>query len=367
MEQLTIQLPSHSYEVIIAKDAIDTFIEQNESALQSYDRIAIIADETVFSLYKEKLQQLFQKYSLDVVSYVVPKGEACKTFSVYGDVQSFLLKQRLTRDSLLIAFGGGAVGDLTGFVAATYMRGISFIQWPTTILAHDSAVGGKTAINLPEGKNMVGAFHQPEAVIFDTRLFDTLPQREWRSGMAELLKHAYISDAAWTEELLNDPSFVRPDMHLLPQRLIRGVDVKARIVEEDTFERGTRKFLNFGHTFGHAVEAATGFGTMSHGECIMVGMGYALLMSEKYGEITREETVDFLQFSLKQGYRYEPIFEHSFDTFYQYMKNDKKASYGEIHFVVLRKIGEPFVTKITEDESEEVFNTLRQLIKGMSV
>lgn len=367
MEQLKVHLPEKAYEVIIAKGAIDTFVAEQKEMLQMYDRIAMIVDETVFSLYETALQQLFSKHQLEIIYYVVPKGEACKTFAVYEGVQNYLLEHRLTRNSLLIAFGGGAVGDLTGFVAATYMRGISFIQWPTTILAHDSAVGGKTAINLPLGKNMVGAFYQPEAVVFDTDLFETLPMREWRSGMAELIKHAYISDRIWTKELLRDPSFVKPSAELLPKRLIRGVDVKARIVEEDTFERGTRKFLNFGHTFGHAVEAVTNFGDMSHGECIMIGMGYALVMSEHYGNVTREETEEFLLFSLKQGYRYDPIFDTDFDTFYSYMQKDKKASYGEIHFVVLRQIGEPFVTKVTKSESEEAFHTLRTLIKGLSI
>ncbi len=363
MGVLTIQLPNKTYDVVIEPNGYERLSTEYAPLLKTTDRIGIIVDETVHTLYSEQLKR-FEQLHNEVHTFVVPKGEACKTLDVYGRAQSFLLQKGFTRNSLLFAFGGGAVGDLTGFIAATFMRGIRFIQLPTTVLAHDSAVGGKTAINMPEGKNMVGAFHQPEAVIFDLNIFKTLPEREWRSGMAELIKHAYISDATWTEQLLQDEQFVQPAFNTLEEQLLKGVAVKAKIVEEDTFEHGSRKFLNFGHTFGHAIEAATNFGTLSHGECVMVGMAYALLLSEKASTLQTGEAKKFIRFAKRQGYSFDSIFEYSFETLYQFMQKDKKASFGTLHFVILEHIGHPNVMTVDESLCREVFEEMRQLIEG---
>lgn len=364
MGVLTVEVPNKTYDVVIEQNVYERLQTDYASLLKRADRVGIIADEFVYETYGDTLVEIVQSVQPNVSVYEVPKGESCKTLAVYGDIQSFLLKEGLTRNSILLAFGGGAVGDLTGFVAATYMRGIPFIQLPTTILAHDSAVGGKTAINLPEGKNMVGAFHQPEAVLFDLNVFKSLPAREWRSGMAELIKHAYISDAAWTEQLLAEPKFAQPAFETLESELLRGVRVKADIVREDTFEHGARKFLNFGHTFGHAVEAATHFGELSHGECVMIGMGYALVLSETLGSIDEGEATRFIQFAKEQGYSFDPIFDHSFDHFLSYMQKDKKASFGELYFVILETIGTPRVVNVDVATCEQTFQTLQTIVKG---
>ena len=288
MEKLTVNVANHNYDVHIGQDTYGLFATHYAELLSSADRIAIIADDHVASLHLPLLQEALQFTGRDIIVKTVPSGESCKTPSVYIDCLSFLLSEGFTRNSLIIAFGGGACGDLTGFVAATFMRGIRYIHCPTTILAHDSAVGGKTAINMPEGKNMVGSFHQPTAVIFNTTLFKTLPPTEIRSGMAELLKHALISDKDWTEELLANSSFSKPSIDWLSSELFLGIKVKADIVAEDEFEQSTRKFLNFGHTFGHAIEAACGFGGLSHGESVMIGMAFSLILSEEHGEIDQE-------------------------------------------------------------------------------
>jgi len=282
MQKLNVNIKNHEYDVHIGQDTYKLFSTEYRALLESADRIAIIADENVANLHLPVLIDALQT-TKPIEVKTVPAGESCKTAIVYTECLSFLLSKGFTRDSLIIAFGGGACGDLTGFVAATYMRGIRYIQCPTTILAHDSAVGGKTAINLPGGKNMVGSFHQPVAVLFNMSIYNSLPQQEIRSGMAELLKHAYISDEEWTEKLLSNKSFSKPSIDWLSTELLRGIHVKAQIVAEDEFEHGTRKYLNFGHTFGHAIEAACGFGGLSHGESVMIGMAYSLILSESNG------------------------------------------------------------------------------------
>ena len=360
MEKLTVNIKNHEYDVHIGMDTYELFTTDYAELLRSADRIAIIADEHVAALHLPVLQDALRSTNRTIEVKTVPAGESCKTSAVYVDCLSFLLTKGFTRDSLIIAFGGGACGDLTGFVAATFMRGIRYVHCPTTILAHDSAVGGKTAINMPEGKNMVGSFHQPSGVLFNMSIYNTLPAREIRSGMAELLKHAFISDEDWTNRLLADTSFSEPSVDWLSSELIRGIRVKAEIVAADEFEHSTRKYLNFGHTFGHAIEAACGFGGLSHGESIMIGMAYSLILSEMNGEIQESFTTEYIDFALANGYTFKPVHEHSFEKFMNYMQKDKKASFGKLHFVLLRVIGEPYVKEISGEQCREAFEQIKK-------
>ncbi|MGG0668211.1 3-dehydroquinate synthase [Sporosarcina koreensis] len=362
MGKLTVQLPDTQYDVHIGEDVYELFSSDYKDLLQSADRVGIIADEQAADLHLPVLLDALQKAGISPLLKIVPAGEKSKTTDIYFECQSYLVREHFTRNSLLIAFGGGACGDLTGFVAASFMRGIRFVQCPTTILAHDSAVGGKTAINLPEGKNMVGSFHQPAAVLFNTKLLTTLPPREIRSGMAELIKHAFISDAQWSESLLEEESFSNPTEQWLSAELLKGIQVKADIVAEDEFEHSTRKFLNFGHTFGHAVEAVCGFGGLSHGECVMIGMAYSFILSERHGDIDATFTNRYIRFAKKNGYSFAPVLEHSFDSFLVFMEKDKKAAFGEMNFVMLEKLGTPFVKKISAKECEQVFLELQNRI-----
>lgn len=359
MEKLTVQTNHHQYDVHIGSSTYALFSTSYQSLLENADKIAIFADENVAKMYLPKLEAALAFVKEKIVCKEVPAGEACKTIETYSDCQSFLLQQGFTRQSLILAFGGGACGDLAGFVAATFMRGIAYIQCPTTILAHDSAVGGKTAINMPEGKNMVGAFHQPSAVLFQTDLFSSLPPREMRSGLAELLKHALISNEEWALQLLANDSFTTPSEKWLAEELLKGIAVKAKIVGEDEFEHSTRKFLNFGHTFGHAIEAACGFGRLSHGESIMIGMAYSLSLSEMLGHTTRALTDQLIRFAKAQQYSFGPIYDFSFEVFMDYMQKDKKMSHGKLNFVLLNGIGHPFVIEVTEKECAEAFEQLK--------
>ncbi|MBB4823765.1 3-dehydroquinate synthase [Sporosarcina luteola] len=359
MAKLTVKIPEHEYDVHIGDQAYDLLTTVYGDQLKKADQICIIADEKVADLHLDKLTNAIQTLGVKFFVKVVPPGEACKTSSVFFDCHSFLLQNHFTRNSLLLAFGGGACGDLTGFVAATFMRGIAYIQCPTTILAHDSAVGGKTAINMPEGKNMVGSFHQPAAVLFHTPILETLPPREIRSGMAELLKHALISDGAWSEELLDNKQFVSPSVEWLSVELIKGIQVKAKIVEEDQFEHSSRKFLNFGHTFGHGVEAVCGFGGLSHGECVMIGMAFSLILSERHGLQPIGLADRLIGFAQRCSYTFKPIHENSFGSFLDYMKKDKKSTYGDLNFVLLQEIGHPYVKSVSEEECKIVFEELK--------
>ncbi|MCM3756869.1 3-dehydroquinate synthase [Sporosarcina aquimarina] len=364
MEQLTVKTKNCSYSVHIGKEVYDLFSTEYKELLHNADKVGIFADATAASYHLEKLEQALNAAEIAYELHTLPAGEESKSPLSFMSCHSFLLQHNFTRQSVLIAFGGGACGDLTGFVAATYMRGIPFIQCPTTILAHDSAVGGKTAINMPEGKNMVGSFHQPAGVLFQPDLFATLPKREIRSGMAELIKHALISDADWTESLLLNSDFPNFSADVLSSELLKGIQVKAEIVEQDEFEQGMRKFLNFGHTLGHAVEAYFGFGKVSHGECVMIGMAYSLLLSESYGDITPEYTERFIRFSDHAGYPMQAILEVEFSALLPFMKKDKKVSSGELVFVLLKSLGNPFTQKVTEEQCEHSYYELISRIKG---
>lgn len=357
--EIPVRAASHSYAVTIGKGILKQAVASLEAVFSKADKIIVLTDEHVWAAQQRYFEEQFD-HSFAV--FVMPAGEKCKSFENYLAAQTFLLEQKCTRKSLIIAFGGGAVGDLAGFVAATYMRGIPFIQVPTTILAHDSAVGGKTAINHTLGKNMIGAFYQPQAVLYDTEFLHSLSEKEVRSGMAEVVKHALISDAQWVSELLEGDHVTQLPEELLVNYLAHGVQVKAGIVEQDETEQSVRKYLNLGHTYGHAIEAAAGYGRVAHGEAVMIGLVYCLLLSERYGKIDHVFTKRFLQFALENGYPFEAVHQFTFEQLTEYLMKDKKADYGQLQFVLLDTIGKPFVEKIELAECAEIDQQLRNLL-----
>ncbi|SOC37710.1 3-dehydroquinate synthase [Ureibacillus acetophenoni] len=357
--RIPVNTASHSYEVVIGNGILGKALHSYNELIEKSDQIIVLTDENVWEAQK----QYFQNHiSIPFEVYIMPPGETCKSFENYFNVQSFLLERNCTRKSLVLAFGGGAVGDVAGFVAATYMRGVPFIQIPTTILAHDSAVGGKTAINHPQGKNMIGAFYQPQAVIYDTQLLTSLSEKEIRSGMAEVVKHALISNNEWLQDLMQS-SITKLDSNSLAEHLKKGIEVKAKIVEEDETEQSVRKYLNFGHTYGHAIEAAAGYGGLSHGEAVMIGTVYALLLSSRYGQVSKDFSKQFLQFAHANGYPIKQVFQYTFDTLKPYLLKDKKNEYGVLKFVLLEEVGKPFVQSIEVEECKEVDQEFRNLIQ----
>ncbi|KON69886.1 MULTISPECIES: 3-dehydroquinate synthase [Peribacillus] len=348
MESMQIKTASKQYPVLIGKQAINELPDFITHELNQLNKILIITDEKVAELHLQTVKKALIKTGKPVLHYVVPEGEHAKTFEVFYECQSYCLSQQLNRKSLIIALGGGAVGDLAGFVAATFMRGIPFIQVPTTLLAHDSAVGGKVAINHPLGKNMIGAFHQPEAVIYDLEFLQTLPLQELRSGFAEVIKHSLIADKEfyrWLKSNIVDLNNITDEQFLT--MITKGIGIKASIVEEDEKEMGIRAFLNFGHTLGHAVEGSMGYGNFTHGESILIGMVYALKLS------SREQGLDFkldefINWVSSLGYQTTIPLQLEKETLLNLMKTDKKSINEGATFVLLKQLGSPLLMDIAD-------------------
>ena len=276
------------YPVTVATGALDRVVGIAADATAAH-RFAIITDETVRDLYANRLAGLFTKSEAAVLA--IPAGESHKTRDSWARLTDQLLALGHGRDSALIAVGGGVVGDLAGFVAATFMRGIPFVQVPTTLLAMiDASIGGKTGVDTPHGKNLVGAFHRPAAVVADPSVLATLPQRDLRAGLAEAIKHGVIADATYFARIRDElPTLLAATGHASPQMadlIIRSIEIKAGIVEQDELEGGLRKILNFGHTIGHAIEALGNY-QMLHGEAIAIGMALEAEIGERAGISTR--------------------------------------------------------------------------------
>lgn len=310
--------------------------------------VLIITDDNVAPLYLEDLKKSLQQFK-QVFEYVIPSGEASKSFKLYYEIQSFALEKGLDRGSLIIAFGGGVVGDLAGFVAATFMRGIPFVQVPTTLLAHDSSVGGKVAINHPLGKNMIGAFYQPEAVIYDTSTLQSLPEQEWRSGFAEVIKHGFIWDRKFLKWLQDNISnFDQINGSLAIELLVRSISVKKAVVEEDETETGIRAILNFGHTLAHAIETNLGYGKITHGEAVVIGMIFALKVSEDYFDVNFD-IPSIIEWFEKYHFQVSIPSNLNVEALITAMKKDKKSASGIIRMVLISEIGESEVVSVSED------------------
>jgi 3-dehydroquinate synthase len=312
---------------------------------------AIVTNDVVARLYLEKVSQGLKQAGARVIHVLVPDGEQAKSWQVLESVFDALLAARCGRDTLLVALGGGVVGDLAGFAAAVYQRGIAFLQVPTTLLAQvDSSVGGKTAINHARGKNMIGAFHQPRAVISDVATLDTLPDRELRAGLAEVVKHALALDLPFVEWLeANMPKLLRRDRESLVLGIKRCCELKAGIVAADEREAGVRALLNFGHTFGHAIEAAAGYGAWLHGEAIAAGMVMAAQLSKNLGLIGDSEVSRVSGLLGRAGL---PIRGPALapERLMELMAGDKKAARGKLRFVVLEALGRAALRGGVEDE-----------------
>jgi 3-dehydroquinate synthase len=359
MNRVMIETANKTYPVIIGEGAVNAIASFIDEMNQKPTRLFIIADESVRTIHGERLESALPE-GIPADWHNVPAGESAKSFSVFEQCLTRMLECALDRRSLVVAFGGGACGDLAGFCAAAYMRGIPFIQVPTTILAHDSAVGGKTAVNHPLGKNMIGAFHQPEAVVYDTLFLHSLSEKETRSGFAEVIKHALIADAGLYDDIranVNSASHIAGSF--LEHCLKRGIEIKGAIVKEDELETGVRAYLNFGHTYGHAVEALSGYGNAAHGEAVACGMIFALYASA-YKNGLSFDIPPFAKWLKKAGYPVEAGMHFSFDDIYDVMTRDKKAYGGTVRFVLLNEIGAPYVTDMTKEELRKIDEQFRK-------
>lgn len=307
-------------------------------------RVVIVSNDVVAPLYMNKAKQLFP--GQDVTEIVLPDGEAHKDLNAISHIYDKLLAGKYDRNTLLIALGGGVVGDITGFAAATYLRGINFIQIPTTLLAQvDSSVGGKTGVNHALGKNMIGAFYQPRCVLADTDVLNTLGQREVRAGLAEVVKYGLIYDAEFFDWLAaNSKGIGESDAALLSETIRTCCAIKAEIVAKDEKESGVRALLNLGHTFGHAIETASGYGNWLHGETVAMGMVMAADLSRRLGWIEPQVALR-IRTVLEENFSMPvlPPADISVEQYLDLMLSDKKAESGKIRFVLLKAIGKGVV------------------------
>jgi 3-dehydroquinate synthase len=325
---------------------VDTLSLVNDN-VKSKCKCVVITNISISAFYLNRLK-LSLKIRDEILDLQLIDGEVHKTTDSLNLIYTFLLKNNCDRSTVLLALGGGVIGDLTGFAAATYMRGISYIQIPTTLLAMvDSSVGGKTGINHPLGKNMIGAFHQPIAVIADVSTLNTLPDRELRCGIAEIIKHACIADDqyfTWLEGNLE--KLLSRDPEALIHAIKRSVEIKASIVQQDEKELGIRAILNFGHTFAHAIEAGLGFGVWLHGEAVGAGLVAAACLSERLGLIAHADVQRIRSLVARAGLPVSlpilPLKDNCNTQAEQYLKLmrlDKKSAQGNIRYVVLDAIG----------------------------
>jgi 3-dehydroquinate synthase len=349
-----VELGERRYPIYIGEDLL-----KDSDLLASHltgGQVVVVTNETVAPLYLSQiLDALASKPCVTVVT--LPDGEQYKTWETLGSIFDQVLADRHNRTTTFIALGGGVVGDITGFAAACYQRGVDFIQVPTTLLAQvDSSVGGKTAVNHPLGKNMIGAFYQPKAVLIDTRSLSTLGDREFAAGMAEVIKYGLIADSAFYEWLLANKSLLKNrDPVALKQAITRSCELKAEVVASDERESGRRAILNLGHTFGHAIETFSGYGAWLHGEAVAAGMVLALKLSSLRGAATEHDLADLeallSYFGLPTG---APV-DMSLGDFMSLMALDKKVQDGRLRFVLLEGLGSAIVVSdVTEQELSRI-------------
>jgi len=341
MKKVTVNA-SKKYDIIIENGALDKLC-QYMSQFGKVKCVCVVSDDKVFALYGEKCVKELEKCGFSVLTYVFENGEKSKNESVWFSLLNFLAEHKLTRTDMLVALGGGVVGDLCGFAAAVYLRGVKFVQIPTTLLAMvDSSVGGKTAIDIPAGKNLVGAFHQPSLVVCDPTALSTLDRSVFRDGCAEVIKYGIILDREFFE-LLKTP--ITWDCEIIEDVIYRSVSIKADVVEKDEFDTGLRQLLNFGHTLGHAIEKLSDF-TLSHGECVAKGSCLAALLGKELG---------FSDFS---GQIRRILLDYGFDLSCPFdakdiaeaALSDKKRAGNSLSLVIPKEIGECVLKKVDVDE-----------------
>ncbi len=338
MRTLTVDLNHRSYPIHIGTNLLER-VELLLPAL-AQKRAAIVTNTTVAPLYLDALKRALDDAGVAGISIILPDGERYKNWETLNLIYDALLENRCERSTTLIALGGGVIGDISGFAAATYLRGVPFIQIPTTLLSQvDSSVGGKTGINHPLGKNMIGAFYQPKLVLADTGTLNTLPDRELKAGIAEIIKYGLIRDIAFFEWLENNmAALLARDPDALGYAISRSCENKAIVVGRDERESGERALLNLGHTFGHAIENAMGYGNWLHGEAVAAGTILAARLSQKLGMLAAEDVGRITRIFEQAGL---PTASPNIgiERYIQLMELDKKVEGGKMRFIVLDEIG----------------------------
>ncbi len=343
MQTLTVDLGDRSYPIHIGSGLL-----AQAGLIVSHlaqKRVMVVTNTTVAPLYLAQLTATLEGAGVKVANVVLPDGEAYKNWETLNLIFDALLTQRAERKTTLIALGGGVIGDMTGFAAASYQRGVPFIQIPTTLLSQvDSSVGGKTGINHPLGKNMIGAFYQPKVVLADTDTLKTLPARELSAGLAEVIKYGLVWDAdflAWLEANMDKLRALDPAA--ITHAIYRSCEIKAQVVGQDEREGGIRAILNLGHTFGHAIETGMGYGNWLHGEAVGAGMVMAAQTSQRLGWLSEADVARTRALIHAAGLP-DVAPDLGVDTYLEYMGHDKKVEGGKMRFVLLKKPGEAVIT-----------------------
>lgn len=346
------------YDIVYTKD-FDLLLDELQAFNIADRRVAVIADTNTRKLFGETIVHILDGNCKKVILHAFPAGESNKTLDTVKEIYKILIDEKFDRKDLLLALGGGVVGDVTGFTAATYLRGIDFIQIPTTLIAQsDSSIGGKTGVDFDSYKNMVGAFYMPKLVYMNISTLKELDNRQFYAGFAEVMKHGLIKDAEFYEWLLDNMYEIHDrDLETLEEMVIRSCTVKKLVVEKDPTEKGDRALLNFGHTIGHAIEKYKNF-EMLHGECIALGMVAAAYISWKHNWLSMEEYYEvrdmFVPFNL-------PISIDDIDPeqILTLTKSDKKMEAGQIKFVLLKKVGKAVIDKTITDE--EIIEAIKEI------
>ena len=336
------------YDVLIGDGLLDS-LGSHMKKIFHMGRVAIITDNNVGALYGRRCRKALEEVGFETTAYVIPAGEASKSLTQYNKLMEFLCREQITKTDILVALGGGMVGDLTGFVAATYLRGIPFVQVPTTLLAAvDSSVGGKTAINLACGKNLAGAFYQPKLVVCDCALTATLPENIFRDGCAEVIKYGAIMDQEFYEQLREPLTAKSPNLKGVIASCVR---LKESLVRKDEFDQGARQLLNFGHTVGHALESLSNY-TITHGLAVAQGMNMMAKISQNEGWCQEKDVSDLRK--MLESYNFPLAINYSGKDIYLAMEVDKKRGGDFITLVVMRTLGDCHLKQVPLDTCEKM-------------
>ena len=362
MQSISVTLPQTAYEIAIAPGGL-TQLGSHLSQLNLGKKILLVSNPDIFEHYGEQALTSLQEAGFDVFHHLIPAGERYKTLESIGKIYDVALENHLERSSTLVALGGGVVGDMTGFAAATWLRGVNFVQVPTSLLAMvDASIGGKTGVNHPQGKNLIGAFYQPRLVLIDPQVLKTLPEKEFRAGMAEVIKYGIIWDAELFRRL--EQSDRLDQLNTVPEELLQTIlahscQAKADVVSKDEKEAGLRAILNYGHTVGHAVESLTGYSTVIHGEAVAIGMVVAGDIATRMGLWSSDDAQRQNDLIRKAGLPTHIPAGVDIEAIIETLQTDKKVKAGKVRFVLPTQIGAATVTdQVTDDLIRQVLQEL---------
>jgi len=362
-----VNLPQQSYEIVLTHNGLDQ-LGQYMTSLKLGKKVLVVANPTIFRHYRERAIAALKSAEFEVAELILDEGERYKTLASIQKIYDAALENHLERSSIMVALGGGVIGDMTGFAAATWLRGINFVQVPTTLLAMvDAAIGGKTGVNHPQGKNLIGAFHQPRLVLIDPQVLNTLPDREFRAGIAEVIKYGVIWDAelfAKMEQCESLKQISDLDEGLLQEILNRSAQAKADVVSQDEKEARLRAILNYGHTIGHAVESLTKYSLFNHGEAVAIGMvaagklAVALELCEQWDKTAQERQLALIE---KAGLPIQLPAEINIEAIIKALQTDKKVQDGRVRFVLPTQIGAATVTEqVPTEQIRQVLQEMQQ-------